>query len=102
MTRSAGFLAHWYYHVPDLVLAALIWLLIARLLVWPLAGAAGTNVAFRVLRSLTDPVLAGVGAVTPRLVPPALVILCAAAWLLAARIMLFLVVSATGVRLSMG
>ena len=46
--------------------------------------------------------LKGVGAVTPRLVPAGLVIVFAVAWLLAARIALFVAVSATGVRLSMG
>ena len=33
MTPRANFLTYWYYHVPDLILAALIYLLLARLLV---------------------------------------------------------------------
>lgn len=92
--------AHWYYHVPDLILAVLIWLLLARLVVGLIPGFGSNNVAQRVLRAITEPVVAVVGAITPRLLPPVLVILCAVAWLLAARVALFVVVSATGARLS--
>ncbi len=94
-------LAHWYYHVPDLILAALIWLLIGRLALTLLPSLGDGNVAARFLAAATGPVVKVTGAVTPRLVPAAVVILFAAAWLLAARIALFLAVSATGVRLSM-
>ena len=96
-----GFLAHWYYHVPDLILAALIWLLMGRLVLSLVPGLAGDTIVSRFLGAATNPVLKGVGAITPRLVPAGLIIVFAVAWLLAARIALFVAVSATGVRLSM-
>ena len=100
MMPGASFFAPWYYHVPNLILAALIWLLIGRLVLTPLLGR--DNFVVRLLGAVTTPVLTAVGAITPRLVPDVLVAVFAIAWLLAARIALFVAVSATGVRLSMG
>jgi len=100
MMPGASFFAPWYYHVPNLILAALIWLLIGRLVLSPLLGRG--NAVVRLLEAVTSPVVQAVGAITPRLVPAGLVIVFAIAWLLAARIALFVAVSATGVRLSMG
>jgi uncharacterized protein YggT (Ycf19 family) len=102
MTAGANFLAHWYYHVPDLIIAALVYMLIGRLglaLIW---GANSNKIIARVLNRMTDPVLAGVGAITPRVVPAGLVIVFAIAWLLAARLALFIAVTAKGVRLAVG
>jgi uncharacterized protein YggT (Ycf19 family) len=101
MMRSPGYLAHWYYHVPDLILAVLVWLLIARLVLDLLPGRGSDNLLVRLVVGATDPIVACVGFITPRVVPPLLVIACAAAWLLAARVALFVAVSATGARLSM-
>jgi hypothetical protein len=102
MMPSASFLTHWYYHVPDLILAASIWLLVARLVLSLALGAGHANPLLRLVRAVTGPLVTAVGAITPRLVPAGLVIVFAMAWLLAARIALFVAVSATGVRLSMG
>jgi uncharacterized protein YggT (Ycf19 family) len=99
---GTGFLAHWYYHVPNLILAALIWLLIGRLVLSLVLGPGRGNPVLRLLDAATSPVLKTVGVITPRLVPAGLVIVFAIAWLLAARIALFVAVSATGARLSMG
>jgi hypothetical protein len=83
--------------LPYFLLTALIVLLLLRLL---LAGALGNDsLAARFLRALTLPVTATVGAVTPRIVPPAGVIMCAIAWLVAARVMLSMVALGLGVRL---
>ena len=101
MMPGASYLAHWYYHVPNLILAALIWLLVGGFVLVLLLGPRQRPLV-RLLDAVTDPVLAAVGAITPRLVPAGLVIVFAIAWLLAARIALFVAVSATGVRLSMG
>ena len=102
MTSGASFLAHWYYHVPNLILTALIWLLIGRLVLSLFPGPGRGGAIVRLLDVATRPVLEGVGAITPRLVPARLVAVFAVAWLLAARIALFVAVSATGARLSMG
>jgi hypothetical protein len=100
MMPGASLFAPWYYHVPNLILAALIWLLIGRLVLSLLLGRGSAVV--RLLEAVTSPVFKAVGAITPRLVPAGLVVVFAIAWLLAARVALFVAVSATGVRLSMG
>jgi hypothetical protein len=102
MIKSPGYLAHWYYHVPDLILAVLIWLLVARFVLDLLPGRGSDNLLVRVVVGVTEPIVRGVGYITPRVVPSLLVIACAAAWLLSARVALFVAVSARGVRLSMG
>jgi hypothetical protein len=102
MMPGTSFLAHWYFHVPNLILLALIWLLVGRLVLSLILGRNSANTAVRLLDAATNPVLKGVGAITPRLVPAGLVAVCAIAWLLAARVALFVAVSATGARLSMG
>ncbi len=53
----------------------------------------------RLVGAITYPVVATVGAVTPRIVPAAGVILCAIIWLMAARTVLVMVALAMGVRL---
>jgi hypothetical protein len=100
MMPGASLFAPWYYHVPNLILAALIWLLIGRFVLALVLGR--SNAVVRLLEAVTNPVLTAVGTITPRLVPAGLVIVFAIAWLLAARIALFVAVSATGARLSMG
>jgi uncharacterized protein YggT (Ycf19 family) len=83
---SASFLSYWYLSVPSLLLAALIYLLVGRLILAPFLRA--DNPIKRVLSAVTDPVVKTVGAVTPRVVPCTGVILFAIMWLLSARILL--------------
>jgi uncharacterized protein YggT (Ycf19 family) len=77
---------YWYLQLPSLVLAALIYLLLGRLLLMPFLGA--DNPIIRVLAAVTNPVVRTVGAITPRVVPSALVIVFAIMWLLSTRILL--------------
>jgi hypothetical protein len=60
------------------------------------------RLAVRTLNRITDPVLAGVGAITPRIVPLPLVIVIAVVWLAALRLALFIAVTAKGIRLALG
>ena len=93
---------NWYVQGPSLALAALSYLLIARLALDLAFGARGDNVAFRALRWLTNPIVRAVGAITPRVVPGALVTGCAVLWILAARIALVQVAAAMTMRRMMG
>ena len=93
---------NWYVQGPNLVLAVLSYLLIARLLLDLTFGALGDNAVFRALRWVTNPMVWAVGAVTPRVVPGALVTLCAVVWIIAARIALVQVAAAMVMRRMMG
>jgi hypothetical protein len=88
---------NWYYHFPDLLLAAGCYLIVARLALMPFV--ADTSAIARRLRVITTPVVAPVAAITPRLLPPPAVLLAALAWLYAARVMLRAGMAATGLRL---
>lgn len=83
---NTNVLTYWYLQVPSLVLALFIYLLLGRLLLSLFLR--GNHTVMRALAVVTDPVVKTVGAVTPRVVPPALVIVFAVMWLLTARILL--------------
>jgi hypothetical protein len=83
---SASFLSYWYLQLPSLLLAVCIYLLLARLVIEPVLGA--DTIVMRVLASLTNPVVKTVRAITPRVVPSALVVAFAIMWLLSLRILL--------------
>lgn len=93
---------NWYVQGPSLVLAVLSYCLIARLALDLAFGARGDNVAFRTLRWLTNPIVRAVGAITPRVVPGALVTGCAVLWIFAVRIALPQIATAIALRRMMG
>ncbi|MBO0766001.1 MAG: hypothetical protein J2P50_15640 [Hyphomicrobiaceae bacterium] len=83
---SASFLSYWYLQLPSVLLAALIYLLLIRLAAGPFLSA--DTVAMRLLAAVTNPVVKTVNAITPRVVPSALVVVFAIVWLLSLRILL--------------
>jgi hypothetical protein len=97
MPSAASLLAHWYLHLPSLLLAAFIYLLLARLLLSFVLDAG--NGVVRVLAAITHPVVAAVGSITPRIVPPRGVMVAAIVWLVAARVAAFWMALAMGMRL---
>jgi hypothetical protein len=97
MPSFASLVTHWYLHLPSLVLAALIYLVLARLLLSFVLSA--ENGVMRVLAAITLPVVATVGAITPRIVPPRGVLVASIVWLAAARVVAFWVALAMGMRL---
>ena len=92
----------WYVDGPNLALAVLSYLLILRLALDLTFGSLGNNVIFRGLCWVTDPVVRGVGVITPRVVPEPLVTLCALLWLFAVRIALVQVAAAVAMRRLLG
>jgi hypothetical protein len=95
--QSASFLTYWYLHLPSLLLAVLIVLVLGRLLLTPVLGAG--NAIVWLLAVVTKPVVATVGSITPRIVPPAGVLALAMVWLAALRMGVFWIALAMGVRL---
>lgn len=79
--NTSSFAAYWYLHVPSLVLVAMIYLLAARGLVALVLGWDSRNPLAMALGGMTRPVLAVVGALTPRAVPRMGVLLFAIVWL---------------------
>lgn len=102
MSASDSFVAHWYFHLPNMALAALIYTLIGRYLLSLLFGLDSDKVIMRVFRTITDPVLNAVGFVTPAVVPRGLVLIFAIVWLFFARIALFVGFAAAGLKPGIG
>ena len=90
-------MTNWSYHLSDVLLTALTYLMMLRLLLSPFR--LSNTAVVRAVSAITAPVLALVGAITPRMVPPPLLLLGALAWLYAVRVVLRAGVAATGVRL---
>lgn len=103
MSAQDSFWAHWYFHVPNLLMAAMIYTLIARYLLELMFSKQPDAVMLKVFRSITDPLLHIVRKFTPALVPNGLVVIFTAVWLMAMRLAWFLVCTlAFGMRMKVG
>ena len=74
-------LSFWYYHIPNFVLAALMYTLLGRVVLGLIVDADSANYIWRFFCRLTDPVIAAVALVTPSAVPPVIVWLFGVVWL---------------------
>ena len=102
MNLQDSFVAHWYYHLPNLAMAAMIYTLAGRWVLELFFAKRPDAVILQVFRSVTDPLLRLVRLVTPQIVPNGVIIVFAAVWLLALRMMWFLTCVAFGMRLKIG
>lgn len=102
MTPTDAFLTHWYFHVPNLIMAALIYSLIARYVLELFFAKQQDAVILRVFRGVTTPVVKLVRWVTPAIVPDGVVIIFAIVWLMGGRLAWFLTCVAAGMRPSIG
>jgi uncharacterized protein YggT (Ycf19 family) len=79
------------YQIPNLIMAAAMYTLIGRYVLSLFFAADSDATIWRVFQQITDPILHAVAFVTPRIVPLPLVALLAVVWLLALRVVFFLV-----------
>lgn len=98
MSVTDSFFQHWYFHFPNLVLAALLYTMIGRYALELLFARKPDAVILTVFRSVTDPFLKLVRVLTPAVVPNGLVMVASIVWLIALRMFLYLTVLAAGVR----
>lgn len=96
MSASDSFFTYWYFHLPNLVLAAVMYTLVGRLLLSMFFEPGSSAVIWRVFTQITDPFVRLVGAVTPRIVPPPLVVVFTIVWCLALRMALLVVLTMYG------
>ena len=92
----ADFSTHWYFHIPNFILAALVYTLIGRLLLGIFVPQDWDNYIWRAFKRLTDPPIAAVGFVTPRVLPPVVVMIFTVLWLSLARVALAVGLNAAG------
>ncbi len=72
---------YWYFHLPNFVLAALMYTMLGRFLLGLMVDADSPNYIWRFFCRVTDPVIAVFSAVTPKATPPAVVWLFGFVWL---------------------
>ena len=67
---AAALLTYWYYHLPNFVLAALMYTLLGRALLSLFLDADSTNYIWRFFCRITDPVIDLIATVTPKASAP--------------------------------
>jgi uncharacterized protein YggT (Ycf19 family) len=100
LTRSLV-LAHWYYFVPQYLLAVLMWTMAGRFLLGLFVPQDWGNYIWRFFRRLTDPVLAAVRPITPSFMIEPLLPLVALWWLLVLRVGFEVLMGRLGLRPSL-
>ena len=93
---GSSLLSFWYYHVPNFVLAALMYTLLGRAALSMMVDADSPNYIWRFFCRLTDPVVAAITVVTPKAVPQQLVWLFGVVWLFWLRVLLLGLFLVTG------
>jgi uncharacterized protein YggT (Ycf19 family) len=95
--QTIHLLPFWYFHLPNYLLAALMYTLLGRLVLGMMAPAGWNNYILRAFVALTDPVVAIIRFITPLAIGLPLVLVFGALWLMLLRAGLFLVMVSYGV-----
>ena len=91
MHASNPILTHWYYYLPDYVLAVLMYTLLGRAILVLLVAPDSSNYIWRFFCRITDPVAAVFALVTPRATIPVVLWLFCFVWLFWIRVFLLYV-----------
>ena len=85
---ATSFFTHWYFQVPNFVLAALMYTLLGRVILALLFDPDASNYIWRFFCRITDPVVAAVAFVTPKAAVPVIVWLFGVVWLFWLRVLM--------------
>ncbi len=88
MGTTIPILSYWYYHLPNFVLAALMYTLLGRVLLSLFVEPDSSNYIWRFFCRITDPFVAVVAYVTPKAAAPVVVWLFGVVWLFWLRVLL--------------
>ena len=78
---SGSFLTYWYFHLPNFVLAALMYTMLGRALLGLFVPPDSPNFIWRFFCRATDPIIAIFALVTPKAAAPVVVWLFGFVWL---------------------
>jgi len=93
---GSTFIAHWYFHLPNFILAALMYTLLGRVLLGLIVGQDSKNYIWVFFCRITDPVVNAISVVTPKAVVPVIVWLFGVVWLFWLRVGLLILFAAIG------
>ena len=88
LEQTFALLPFWYYHLPNFVLAVLMYTLLGRALLSLFVDADSPNYIWRFFCRLTDPFLAAIATVTPKASAPVVLWLFGVVWLFWLRVIL--------------
>lgn len=94
---STSLFTYWYYHLPNFVLAALMYTLLGRAALGLFLDPESPNYIWRFFCRITDPVVAAVAVVTPKAAAPVVVWLFGAVWMFWLRVGLLILFTMYGV-----
>lgn len=86
---AADLVHYWYFHIPNFLLAAVIYTLIGRLLLGLVAPSDWNNYIWIAFLRITDPFVLAVRTVTPAVLGHHLVLIFTILWLMLLRVLLF-------------
>jgi hypothetical protein len=94
--NTATFLTYWYYHLPNFILAALMYTLLGRVLLGLMVDHDSPNYIWRFFCKVTDPVIAIVAAVTPKAAAPVVIWMFGFVWLFWLRVAFLILITMYG------
>lgn len=84
---------YWYFHLPNFVLAAVMYTLLGRLALSFFVAPDWKNYIWRAFVAITDPAVKLTRFITPQVLPHVVVLIFAVLWLMLLRIALFAVLA---------
>lgn len=84
---------YWYFHLPNFVLAAVMYTLLGRLALSFFVPPDWKNYIWRAFVTITDPVVKATRLITPQVLPHVVVLIFAVLWLMLLRLGLFAVLA---------
>jgi hypothetical protein len=88
VNQTFALLPYWYYHLPNFVLAVLMYTLLGRVLLSLLVDADSPNYIWRFFCRVTDPFIAAIAIITPKASAPVVLWLFGVVWLFWLRVIL--------------
>ncbi len=88
MDTATSIATYWYYHVPNFVLAALMYTMLGRFLLGLMVDPDSPNYIWRFFCRFTDPVIGVIAMVTPKVTVPAVLWLFGFVWMFWLRVVL--------------
>jgi YggT family protein len=93
---SNSLFTYWYFHLPNFVLAALMYTLLGRAILGLVVDPNSQNYIWRFFCRFTDPVVAAVAVLTPKAAAPVILWLFAFVWIFWLRFGLFVLFAFLG------
>jgi hypothetical protein len=88
LDTATSIATYWYYHLPNFVLAALMYTMLGRFLLGLMVDPDSPNYIWRFFCRFTDPVIGVIAMVTPKVTPPAVLWLFGFVWMFWLRVVL--------------